>query len=441
MKETIIQFGTGNFLRGFADYFVDKLNKENLYDGKIVVVSPTDSKTVDALNAQNCRYNLYLRGIENGKEICERTEINSISRAINTYKDFDAYFELAQNPDFRFIVSNTTEAGIAFSAEDKLEDKPAKSFPAKLTQLLYERYKTGLKGFVILACELIDNNGKELEKCVLDYARLWDLGEDFCKWIADENDFCNTLVDRIVTGYPKDEEEQLCTEIGYDDKLLDTAEPYHLWVIEGDYEKELPLQKAGLNVIWTDDVKAYKKMKVRILNGAHTSLVFPSLLCNVQTVRESLEDKNLNTFLNACIFKYILPTLCETEENRQFANAVLERFANPYIKHLWQSITLNSVSKFTARVLPTISDYIVKNNSLPKPLAFSLACLIEYYQTNNVSDDKNAVEYIKNNSVKDILSNTELWNCDLSSLLELVENSIDKIHSDGIREAVKWALL
>lgn len=441
MKETIIQFGTGNFLRGFADYFVDKLNKENLYDGKIVVVSPTDSKTVDALNAQNCRYNLYLRGIENGKEICERTEINSISRAINTYKDFDAYFELAQNPDFRFIVSNTTEAGIAFSAEDKLEDKPAKLFPAKLTQLLYERYKTSLKGFVILACELIDNNGKELEKCVLDYARLWDLGEDFCKWIADENDFCNTLVDRIVTGYPKDEEEQLCTEIGYDDKLLDTAEPYHLWVIEGDYEKELPLQKAGLNVIWTDDVKAYKKMKVRILNGAHTSLVFPSLLCSVQTVRESLEDKDLNTFLNACIFKYILPTLGETEENRQFANAVLERFANPYIKHLWQSISLNSVSKFTARVLPTISDYIVKNNSLPKPLAFSLACLIEYYQTNNVSDDKNAVEYIKNNSVKDILSNTELWNCDLSSLLELVENSIDKIHSDGIREAVKWALL
>lgn len=441
MKETIIQFGTGNFLRGFADYFVDKLNKENLYDGKIVVVSPTDSKTVDALNAQNCRYNLYLRGIENGKEICERTEINSISRAINTYKDFDAYLELAQNPDFRFIVSNTTEAGIAFSAEDKLEDKPAKSFPAKLTQLLYERYKTGLKGFVILACELIDNNGKELEKCVLDYARLWDLGEDFCKWIADENDFCNTLVDRIVTGYPKDEEEQLCTEIGYDDKLLDAAEPYHLWVIEGDYEKELPLQKAGLNVIWTDDVKTYKKMKVRILNGAHTSLVFPSLLCNVQTVREGLEDKDLNTFLNACIFKYILPTLGETEENSLFANAVLERFANPYIKHLWQSISLNSVSKFTARVLPTIIDYVKKNNVLPKTLVFSLACLIEYYKTKDVNDDKSAVEYIKNHSVKDILSNTELWNCDLSDMLELAENSIDKIHSDGIREAVKWALL
>ncbi len=441
MKETIIQFGTGNFLRAFADYFVDKLNKENLYDGKIVIVSPTDSKTVDALNAQNCRYNLYLRGIESGKEICERTEIHSISRAVNPYKDFDAYLELAQNPDFRFIISNTTETGIAFSADDKFTDKPAKSFPAKLTQLLYARYKASLKGFVILSCELIDNNGKELEKCVIKYARLWNLDEDFCDWVASENDFCNTLVDRIVTGYPKNEAEQLCAEIGYDDKLLDTAEPYHLWVIEGNYENELPFQKTGLNVIWTDDVKAYKKMKVRILNGAHTSLVFPSMLCGVETVLESLEDNDLNAFLNTCLFEYILPTLGDTDENKQFANAVLERFANPYIKHMWKSISLNSVSKFTARVLPTITDYADKNNALPKPLVFSLACLIEYYKTNDVNDDKSAVEYIKNYSVKDILLNTELWNCDLSYMLDLIEESIDKIHSDGIREAIKWALL
>ena len=392
MKEKIIQFGTGNFLRGFADYFVDKLNKENLCDGKIVIVSPTDSKAVDALNKQDCRYNLYLRGIENGKEICERTEIHSISRAINPYKDYDKYIKLAGNPDFKFIISNTTEAGIAFSADDKFTDKPVKSFPAKLTQLLYARYKAGLNGFVIFSCELIDNNGKELEKCVLDYARLWNLGEDFRSWITEENDFCNTLVDRIVTGYPKDEAEQLCHEIGYKDKLLDTAEPYHLWVIEGNYEKELPLQKADLNVIWTDDVKAYKKMKVRILNGSHTSLVFPSMLCGIDTVKESLDDKELSEFLNTCLFEYILPTLGETEENRQFANAVLERFANPYIKHLWQSISLNSVSKFTARVLPTITDYVKKNNILPKSLVFSLACLIEYYKTNDVGYEKSAVE-------------------------------------------------
>lgn len=441
MKETIIQFGTGNFLRGFADHFVDKLNKENLYDGKIVIVSPTDSKQVDRINAQQGRYNLYLRGIDNGKEICERTEINAISRAINPYRDFNNYLALAENPNFRFIISNTTEAGIAFSAEDKLTDKPAKSFPAKLTQLLYKRYKSGLNGFVILACELIDDNAKQLEKYVLAYAGLWNLGEDFCSWVINKNDFCNTLVDRIVTGYPKDEAEQLYKEIGYYDKLLDTAEPYHLWVIEGNYEKELPLQKAGLNVVWTDDVKAYKKMKVRILNGSHTSLVFPSMLCGMQTVKQSLDDKDLKKFLNVCLFDYILPTLGDTEENRQFADAVLERFANPYIKHMWQSISLNSVSKFTARVLPTITDYTDQNNALSKPLVFSLACLIEYYKNNEVQDDKSAVEYIKNRSVKDILSNAELWGCDLSDMLDMVDESLCRIHNDGIREVIQWALL
>lgn len=441
MKEKIIQFGTGNFLRGFTDYFIDKANKENLYDGKIIIVSPTDSKQVDIINSQQGRYNLYLRGIENSKEICERTEIHSISRAVNPYRDFNDYLALAANSDLRFIISNTTEAGIAFSAEDKFEDKPAQSFPAKLTQLLYERYKTGLNGFVILACELIDDNAKQLEKCVLEYARLWDLGEDFCNWVIRKNDFGNTLVDRIVTGYPKAESQQLCSEIGYEDKLLDTAEPYHLWVIEGDYENELPLKKAGLNIIWTDNVSPYKKMKVRILNGSHTSLVFPSLLCGVETVGETLCDEQLKQFLNTCLFDYILPTLGETAENRQFADAVLERFANPYIQHMWKSISLNSVSKFTARVLPTIADYIDKNNSLPKPLVFSLACLIEYYKANDVSDDKSTIESIKNNSVKEILSNTELWGSDLSNMLEMADESIGRIHNDGIREAVKWALL
>lgn len=441
MKEKIIQFGTGNFLRGFADYFIDTLNKKGLFDGKTVIVSPTDSKTVDVLNKQNGRYNLYLRGIENGKEICARTEIQSVNRAVNPYKDFDSYIALAENPDFKFIISNTTEAGIAFFADDKFTDRPAASFPAKLTQLLYERFKTGFGGFVIFTCELIDNNAKELQNCVLKYAELWNLENDFTDWVKNENAFCNTLVDRIVTGYPKDESKKLCGEIRYEDKLLDTAEPYHLWVIEGNYEKELPLQKAGFNVIWTNDVSPYKKMKVRILNGSHTSLVFPSLLCGIETVKESLDDKDLNEFLNTCLFDYILPTLGETEENKQFASAVLERFANPYIKHLWKSISLNSVSKFTVRVLPTITDYIDKNNALPKPLVFSLACLIEYYKTNYVSDDKSAVDFIKGNGVFEILANERLWGRDLSGFAELVNESIEKIRNSGIREAMKWALL
>lgn len=440
MKETVLQFGTGNFLRGFADYFIDALNKQGLYDGKIVVVSPTNSKAVEKINAQKGRYNLILRGIENGEEISSINEINSISCAVNPYADFDGFLSLAKNPDLHFIVSNTTEAGISFDDTCKITDKPADSFPAKLTQFLYKRYKNNLNGFVILACELIDNNGKELEKCVLKYAEKWELGKDFITWIKSENTFCNTLVDRIVTGYPKDEAEHIFDEIGYRDNLLDTAEPYHLWVIEGDFEDELPFQKAGFNVIWTDNVALYKKMKVRILNGSHTSLVFPSLLCNVETVGESLKDEQLNAFLNTCLFDYILPMLDNTDEIKSFANAVLERFSNPYIRHLWKSISLNSVSKFTARVLPTVNDYIDKKNLMPKPLVFSLACLIEYYKANEVTDSEYAVDYIKNNDIKSILSNTDLWGQDLSGMLDTVNESLERIHRDGIREAIRWSM-
>lgn len=440
MSETILQFGTGNFLRGFVDSFVNDMNESGIYNGKIVIVSPTNSKSVEKINAQNGKYNLILRGIENGQEVCKRSEINAISRAINPYADFSEYLALAKNPELRFIISNTTEAGIAFDDSCKLSDTPASSFPAKLTQFLYERFKNNLNGFVILACELIDHNGDELKKCVLDYAKLWDLGDDFIVWVNDENSFCNTLVDRIVTGYPKEEAEEIFKEIGYRDELLDTAEPYHLWVIEGDYENELPLKKAGFNVIWTDDVSPFKKMKVRILNGAHTSTVFPSMLCGIETVRESLCDEQINAFLNNNLNKYILPMLDESDETKAFSNAVLERFANPFIRHLWSSISLNSISKFSVRVLPTVIDYIEKTNTLPKPLIFSFACLIEYYKNENVSDNQAMIGFIRANDIASILANKELWGVDMSCATSLVEEAIDKIHTDGIREAIQWSM-
>lgn len=441
MKETIIQFGTGNFLRGFTDCFVDEMNKQGLYDGRIVVVSPTDSKTVDILNEQNCQYNLYVRGIEAGKVVCNRKEIRSISRAINPYSDFDLYLSLAHNPDLRFIISNTTEAGIEYVPYDKFEDKPAKAFPAKLTQLLYERYKAGHNGFIILSCELIDNNGKELQKCVLQYVQHWKLGEDFYNWVIEKNKFSNTLVDRIVTGYPNEEAEVLCKEIGYPDKLMDTTESYHLWVIEGNFENEFPLQKAGFNVVWTNDVSPYKKRKVRVLNGAHTSMAFPALLSGVETVGECLEDTDINKYLNDCLFKYILPVLGENEDNISFANAVLERFANPYIKHQLRAISLNSVSKFSVRVLPTILDYKNMYGSYPKPLVFSFACLIEYYKNCKPQDSEAVITFIKGNDIQSILSNTDLWGHDLSDMYGIVQDSLDAIHKNGIREAIKWSLL
>ncbi len=440
MKETVIQFGTGNFLRGFVDYFIDVMNEKGLYDGKAVIVKPTKGGNIDAFNEQNCVYNLYLRGIEKGKEVCEAREIHSVSRVIDPYADYESYLKLAQNPDFRFVVSNTTEAGIEFDGNCRFEDKPALSFPAKLTQLLYERYKIGLSGFVFLPCELIDNNAVKLKECILKYADLWALGNDFYSWIENKNIFCNILVDRIVTGYPKSETAEICKEIGYDDKLLDTGEIFHLWVIEGNFENEFPLKKSGFNVIWTNDVSPYKKMKVRILNGAHTSTVFPALLSGIETVGDSFYDSLISEFLKTNLNKYILPVLGETEETKAFADSVIERFQNPYIRHEWKSIALNSVSKFTVRVLPTMLDYINIHGEIPKTMAVSFASLIYYYKNNSVSDNEYAVDFIKNNSIKTIVLNERLWENDLTAFVDTVCEAYDKLVNNGISEAIKWAL-
>lgn len=440
MKETILQFGEGNFLRGFVDNFIDILHTKGLYDGKVVVVQPIESGLAETLQAQNGVYNLYLRGIENGTSVCVHTENHAISRAINPYVDFDSYMALAQNPDLRFIVSNTTEAGIAFDDANALADAPARSFPGKLTQLLYARFRLGLPGFILLACELIDNNGNELQKCVLQYARLWALGDDFTAWILQENQFCNTLVDRIVTGYPKAEAAALCQTLGWDDKLLDTAEFFHLWVIAGNFEQELPLQKAGLNVIWTDDVSPYKKRKVRVLNGAHTSMVFPALLCGIETVGDCLQDAPVHAFLDACLFQYILPVLGDTEENRAFASAVLERFQNPYIHHALRAIALNSVSKFSVRVLPTMLDFYRANGTFPLPLVFSLAALLQFYKTDVPQDDAAAVAAIRKKTLPEILADSSLWGEDLTALLPLAQESLRRIEEDGIRKAMQWAI-
>ncbi len=440
MKEKIIQFGTGNFLRGFADYFVDVLNEKELFGGKVVIVKPTNRGSIEAFNERGCKYNLYLRGIENGKEICEKREISSVSRVIDPYSDYESYIKLAHNPDFRFIISNTTEAGIEFNEGCGYEDEPALSFPGKLTQLLFERFKAELKGFVLLPCELIDNNGSELKKCVLKYAELWNLGSEFKNWLEKENIFCNTLVDRIVTGYPKNEAEELFAEIGYEDRLLNTGEVFHLWVIEGDFEEELPLRKAGFNVVWTKDVSPYKKMKVRVLNGAHTSMVFPALLSGIETVGECLKDELIREFLSLNLNRYILPVLGENDETRAFAASVIERFKNPYIHHQLKSIALNSVSKFSVRVLPTLLEYKERYGEVPNPLALSLAALIEYYKNNDISDNQSAVDFIRENDIFEILKNEALWGSDLSEIAEVTNEAFEKINSLGIREAIKWSL-
>ena len=436
MKETIIQFGEGNFLRGFFDYFLDVMNKKGLYDGKAVVIQPRAGGKCALLNAQDCKYNLYLRGIENGEVKQEHSLVESISRGVDPYKNFDEYLSLADNENFRFIVSNTTEAGIAFDEECTFEDKPCKSFPGKLTQLLYRRYKNGGKGFIFLPCELIDNNGDALKECILKYADFWKLENGFAQWIETENTFANTLVDRIVTGYPSDETAQLHP----DDKFLDTAEIFHLWVIEGNFENELPLKKAGFNVVWTDDAKPYKKIKVRILNGAHTSMVTGALLSGVETVGECMADETVSAYLNKCMTNEILPAIGDNEESRKFMNDVFDRFRNPFIKHKLRSIALNSVSKFSVRVLPTILDYKEKFGAFPKCLTMSLAYLIYFYKNDTPDDSEAVVSFMKEKSIAEILANKDFWQTDLSEMTSVIEANYEKISTVGAKESMKWIL-
>ena len=330
---------------------------------------------------------------------------------------------MAQNPDFRFIVSNTTEAGIVFSSEDKLTDTPAQTFPGKLTQLLYKRYELGLDGFVFLPCELIENNGSELKKCVLQYGELWGLGDGFAQWIEKDNIFTNTLVDRINTGYPKDEK----LDVGFDDKMINTSEYFHLWVIDG-YEglfSELPLDKCGLNVILTKELKKYRTIKVRILNGSHTSMIPYALLNGVETVGDCIKDEKMSSHLKACQAEIVDSLDMDREETEEYARAVMVRFSNPYIRHLCQSIALNSVSKFKVRVLPSILDYERKYGKAPETLLFSFAKLIEFYKKGTPNDDIVATEKMQKGTVKEILADASLWGEDLTRFEAYISENVN----------------
>lgn len=421
-KEKVLQFGEGGFLRGFADWMIQKMNDNGDTEISIVVVQPIKDGMCDMLEKQNCKYTHVIRGVEG----VEKTLVDSISRCVKPYDDYSKYLELAKNPDFKYVISNTTESGITYNEADKdLGAVPADngvhtSFPAKVCALLYKRFEEGLPGFVFLPCELIDKNGKVLKEIILRYASDWNLSEEFKTWVEKENTFCNTLVDRINTGYPKGED----MELGYEDNMVNTSEYFHLWVIEGDKEKlkELPFEKSGLNVIICDNMEMYRTRKVRILNGAHTSLVPYALLEGFDTVKSCIDDEKMLAHIKSCVFDEIVPTLdLPHDELITYANSVIERFANPYIKHYLSSIALNSVSKFKVRVLPSILEYIKRYNKMPKTLLFSFAKLIAFYKTDMTNDDQDVVKFMKTASVREILSNEKLWDQNLEFLTEEVE--------------------
>lgn len=471
----ILQFGEGNFLRGFVDWMVDRMNRRNLFQGRVKVIQPIDRGLVDLINAQDGLYTLYLRGLERGEPREQKEVIASLAGGINPYADFAAFLAEADNPDLRFVVSNTTEAGIAYSAADGPDDAPPASFPAKVLLLLrrrYERFGSAAgKGLVFLPCELIDRNGDNLKRIVLRLAGEWGYDPAFRDWIETENIFCNTLVDRIVTGYPFDKIDEYMRELGYADKLVDTGELFHLWVIEGPDElsKELPLTEAGLDVVWTDDMTPYRTRKVRILNGAHTMTVMAAYLAGLDTVDECLDEPTVAAYLRRGIFEEIIPTMdMEREELLSFAEAVLERFANPFIRHYLLSISLNSVSKFKARVLPTLKDYIERTGTVPAILSFALAALISFYrgtgihngaligtrngETYKIIDNPEVLEFFYTSwgdydgsddaagkLVRTVLANESLWGEDLNlqrGLTETVLAHLTSIRKQGMPAAI-----
>lgn len=466
----VLQFGEGNFLRAFVDYMIDIANEKGEFDGDIVLVKPITFGTLERFHEQDCQYTVQLRGIVDGEPQRINRVVTSVADAVDAYEEYEKYADYAKLDTLRFVVSNTTEAGIVYDDTDRFELTPPKTYPGKLTKFLYERYQhfqgAQDKGLIILPVELIDDNGIHLKECVLKLAALWKLEEGFVDWINESCVFTSTLVDRIVTGYPRDEAEELCKEFGYQDNLIVTGEPFALWVIESakDISEELPLPKVGLPVIFTDNQKPYKQRKVRILNGAHTSFVLASYLCGNDIVLESMEDELILNFIKATIFEEVIPTLTlPKQELEEFAQAVLTRFRNPYVKHAHLSISLNSVSKWRARCMPSFLEYIEKKGELPVHLTFSLAALMAFYtgteirdkalighrgeEEYNILDDEAVLAFFAANSKKELreyvhntLANRDFWGQDLSALAgveDAVVSYLGDIRGLGMRETMQ----
>ncbi len=464
--EKIIQFGEGNFLRAFVDWIVWKTDKATDFNAGVVVVQPIDRGMVDVLNEQDGLYHLNLQGLDKGNPVNSLDMIDVITRGINPYRDFESYIELAENPEIRFVISNTTEAGIAFDPACRLEDRPASSYPGKLTQLLYHRYEyfkgDRTKGLIIFPCELIFLNGKELKKCILQYIDLWNLGDGFRDWFETACGVYCTLVDRIVPGYPKDTIGELLDRAGYEDRLVVKAEIFHLWVIEApeSVAKEFPADKAGLNVLFVPSEAPYHERKVTLLNGPHTVLSPVGYLSGLDTVKECVEDPLIGRFVRKVMYEELIETLdLPMPELRQFADAVIERFVNPYVKHFVTSIMLNSFPKYKTRDLPGLKTYLDRKGTLPKGLVLGLAGIITYYKggkrgdTEIVPADDAAITallkelWASGNTAevaKGVLGAEFIWGEDLNlipGLTDMLAADLELIQSQGMRKAVESTVL
>ena len=458
----VIQFGEGNFLRAFVDWIIWKTNQNTDFNAGVVVVQPIDKGMVDVLNEQEGLYHVNLQGLDKGEAVDSVEMVDVINGGLNPYTDFEGYLSLAENPDVRFVISNTTEAGIAFDPACRLSDKPASSYPGKLTQLLYHRYNhfngDHSKGLIILPCELIFLNGKELKKCIYQYIELWQLPEGFKMWFEQSCGVYCTLVDRIVPGYPKDTISQIHERIGYEDKLVVKGEVFHLWVIEApeSVAREFPADKAGLNVLFVESEAPYHDRKVTLLNGPHTVLSPVGYLSGLDTVKECVEDGEVGAFVRKVMYEELMETLdLPKAELQTFADSVTERFLNPYVKHFVTSIMLNSFPKYKTRDLPGLKTYLERKGKLPEGLVLGLAAIITYYKGGMrgdveivPNDDPAIIELLRglwasgdmDKISQGVLGAEFIWGEDLneiSGLTDLLKEYLHVIHNDGMREAVR----
>lgn len=464
--EKVIQFGEGNFLRAFVDWIIFNMNEKTDFNGSVVVVQPIEKGMIDMLNSQDCLYHVNLQGLDNGHPVNSLTKIDVISRALNAYTQYDEFMKLAEQPEIRFVISNTTEAGIAFDPTCRFTDKPATSYPGKLTQLLYHRYEyfkgDGGKGLIVFPCELIFLNGHKLKECILQYIAHWELGEDFKQWFLTACGVYATLVDRIVPGFPHREIEAIKTKLGYDDNMVVQGEFFHLWVIEApaSIADEFPADKAGLNVLFVPSEEPYHERKVTLLNGPHTVLSPVAYLSGINIVRDACQHPVIGKYINKVMCEELMETLnLPKEELQEFAADVLERFVNPFVDHQVTSIMLNSFPKYETRDLPGLKTYLARKGELPHGLVLGLAAIITYYK-GGVRED--GAEIVPNDAPEimtllkelwatgdtrkvavGVLAAENIWKSNLNSipgLTDLVVQYLDSIQSVGMLETVKSIL-
>ncbi len=463
----IMQFGEGNFLRAFIDWIVDSMNKKADFNAGVVVVQPMPFGRVKELASADGLYTLYLQGINNGQTVKTHQVIDCLEDFINPFEEYQKYLDYAKSEDLEFIISNTTEAGIAFDPKDTDFTKTPNSFPGKLLAFLkarYDHFKGDVKkGLEIIPCELIDHNGDTLKEILVQLAEHNHMDKAFIDWVENANRYYNTLVDRIVPGYPRNEDKELWNQLGYVDNNMVVGEIFHLWVIDGktvkDLETKLPTAKAGLNVLFVDSIKPYKERKVKILNGSHTCLVPVSYLSGIDTIRETIEDKQLNQFVLDFIFNEVVPTInIPRDQMDSYANSVLERYGNPFVRHELMSIALNSVTKYKTRILPTVLQNLEDLKHFPDHAFFSLAALMVFYRGKRgeedikLADDAWALDMFKElwadfdgskaacgKIAQHVLSLKSHWEVDLTKydgVLEFVTDCLYEITSTSMREAL-----